>query len=93
MVNPATLRDERGVLESRSLGSWVGHRGEVKGRCDCGWMKSTYRVVNVKALQCAGLVVTPKLSVMSVYDESIQEAALKPHLRKATKNVATEAYW
>ena len=40
-----------------------------------------------------GLVVTPKLSAMSVYDLMMYEAVMKPHLRKATKNVATEAYW
>lgn len=56
-------------------------------------VKGTYRVVNVKLLQCAGLVVTPKLSELSVYELSMDEAMLKLHLRKATKNVATEAYW
>ena len=56
-------------------------------------MKTTYQVVNVKLLQCAGLVVTPKLSMMSVYKHLMYEAMSKLHLRKATKNVATEAYW
>ena len=45
-------------------------------------MGRTYRVVNVKLLQCAGLVVTPKLSTMSVYILMMYEATSKPHREK-----------
>jgi hypothetical protein len=43
-------------------------------------------------LQCAGLVVTPKLSGRQ---QRSRVAALvqATDLRKATKNVATDAYW
>lgn len=91
MVKPATLRDERGVVGSATLGQL--HGVEVKDRAGCREVKGTYRVVNVKRLQCAGLVVTPKLSRASVYQHRMYQATTKSHLRKATKNVATEAYW
>lgn len=54
-------------------------------------MNAAYRDVNVKLLQCAGLVVTPKLSTTSAYRCVACKAVSRLYLRKATKNVATGA--
>ena len=72
---------------TRSGGGRAGHEaknGMVK-------VKGTYWAVNVKLVQCAGLVVTPKLSTTSAYRCVACKAVSRLYLRKATKNVATGA--
>lgn len=59
-------------------------------------VKGTYWIVNVKLLQCAGLVVTPKLPRVSIgmlHDNDEMGLERMTDLGKATKNVATDAYW